>query len=221
MDIVTAIKGRACCRAFLDKPVARETVTAVLEAARWAPSGVNAQPWQVCVVSGASKQQLSAKILEAFRAGESANPDYPYYPSDWFEPYKSRRFACGMALYGALDIKREDKQRRQEVWELNYQFFHAPVGLFFLLDKRLERGSLFDYGMFVQNVMLAARQFELETCPQAALAEYPDIVRQQLGLNDNWLVVCGMAMGYPDRDQAINQYRTEREAVDEFTSWFE
>ncbi|MCW5588777.1 MAG: nitroreductase [Legionellales bacterium] len=219
MNILEAIKGRASCRAFLAKPVDREIIHAILEAARFAPSGTNTQPWQVAVVTEGALQRVSAAILQAHQQ-QTMNPDYQYYPREWFDPYKSRRFACGMALYGALNIQRDDKLRRQQVWELNYQFFGAPVGLFIFIDKRLATGSFMDTGMFIQTIMLAAREFGLETCPQAALAEYPDVVRQQLQLDDNTIILCGMALGYPDRAHAINQYRTQREEVDHFTLWY-
>ncbi len=219
LDVIDAIKHRASVRAFLPTPVARTTLHAILDAARWAPSGVNTQPWQVAVVGGECKQRISAALIQQHRAAVAANPDYQYYPTDWFEPYKSRRFACGMALYGALDIARDDRARRQQVWEMNYAFFGAPVALFFLVDARLALGSWLDNGMFLQNVMLAARGYGLETCPQAALAEYPDTVRQLLSLTPEHRVICGMALGYADHTQAINQYRTERMPVDAFTEW--
>lgn len=221
MDVIKAITERASTRAFLDKPVAKSTVHDILNAARFAPSGVNTQPWSVAVLQDPIKQQLSTFLIEAFRAGTKANLDYQYYPTNWFEPYKTRRFACGMALYGALDIKREDTARRKEVWELNYHFFHAPIGLIFLIDDTLEKGSWMDVAMFIQNVMLAARGFGLETCPQASIAEYPDIVRAILKIPANKLVVCGMALGYADYDHPVNKFRTEREAVDSFTTWYE
>ena len=219
MDVISAIKNRASVRAFLDKAVSRHIISAILDAARWAPSGVNTQPWQVVVLQGDKKNAVSQAMLQQHQVHKSPRADYQYYPSQWFEPYKSRRFACGMALYGALGIERDDVAKRREVWELNYHFFHAPVGLLFFIDAALEKGSWLDYGMFLQNVMLAARGHGLETCPQAALAEHPQIIRELLGIDDDKSLICGMAIGYPDPNQAINQYRTQRAEVDEFTSW--
>lgn len=221
MDIIRAITERASTRAFLDRAVSRETVDAVLDTARWAPSGVNTQPWQVMALTGAAKQRLSDAILAARAAGAAPDPDYHYYPTHWSEPYKSRRFECGMAMYGALNIKREDKQRRQEVWDANYRFFDAPVGLLFLLDRQMEKGSWVDMGMFIQNVMLAALGHGLATCPQASLAEYPKVVRETLGLPDDLALVCGMSLGYPNPDAPVNQYRTSREPVSSFRRWFD
>nr|WP_134082509.1 nitroreductase [Thiohalophilus thiocyanatoxydans] len=221
MTVYEAIHQRRSTRAFVDKPVARETLEAILETARWAPSGVNTQPWQVCVLQGKTKQRLGRAIIDARERGQEATPDYQYYPREWVSPYKERRKACGLALYQALEIGREDHDKQKAAWYRNYRFFDAPVGLLFLIDARLEKGSWLDMGMFIQNVMIAAKGLGLDTCPQASLAEYPDIVRQQLDLPAGLQVVCGMALGYADPDHPINQYRLERLEVDEFTRWYE
>jgi nitroreductase len=176
MNVHDAIKGRASTRAFLNKPVSPEIIKQILAVARWAPSGVNTQPWKVAVIYGETMNIITQKILQARQKGQELHAEYHYYPQEWFEPYKSRRFQCGMALYGAMNIKRDDAAARQHIWELNYHFFGAPVGLIFSINKRLERGSWMDLGMFIQNVMLAARGFQLETCAQASLADYPDII---------------------------------------------
>lgn len=221
MDVLEAIRGRQSTRAFLDKPVARATIEVILDAARWAPSGVNAQPWQVVVVTGGSRQRLSQALLAARVHGEPERPDYDYYPKQWDEPYKSRRRATGLALYRALQIGKDDSDARLKAWSNNYRFFGAPVGLLFFVDRALSQGSWVDMGMFIQNVMLAARGLGLETCPQASLAEYPDIVRSLLGVPESRALVCGMAIGYADRAHPVNSYRTERELVSAFTSWYE
>jgi nitroreductase len=222
MNILDAIKTRASTRAFLDRAVDNTIIEQILDAARWAPSGTNTQPWNVAVVSGERKQQLCEALAVAHQAGQERNPDYRYYPEQWFEPYQSRRFACGMALYQCLGIAREDKAQRQKVWQLNYHAFGAPSILLFFIDRNLEQGSWFDYGMFFENVMLAALEYGLATCAQAALAEYPDIVRTNLGdeYHDK-LLISGMALGYPDKTATINAYRTERNSVEDFTRWFE
>lgn len=221
MDVITAIRDRQSIRAFLDKPVPDALLTQILEAARFAPSGVNTQPWRVAVVGPHHRQEISEAILEAKAQSIPENPDYHYYPTEWFDPYKSRRKACGLALYGALGIAKDDVVRRQAQWYRNYHFFDAPAGFIFYLDARLCQGSWMDMGMFIQNVMLAARGFGLETCSQAALAEYPDIIRRVLHLSRDFAIVCGMAVGYPDLNDPINQYRTERESVDVFTTWYD
>ncbi len=221
MKVSEALKARKSTRAFLDKEVARETVAAVLEAAGHAPSGVNTQPWQVAVVSGARKKVLQERIEAAFRSGQKAQMEFQYYPLTWKEPYKSRRIECGLQLYSTLGITRQDKERRVEQWAANYRAFDAPVMLFFFMDQGLETGSYMDYGMFMQSVMLAAVEHGLATCPQAALGEYPLIVREELGYPSDKILLGGMALGYEDRDALVNSYRTPRLGVDEFTRFFE
>ena len=221
MQTTETMKHRHSTRAFLDKAVAKESVLAILDAARWAPSGVNTQPWRVAVVTGESRERLAEAIISARSEGVQANPDYHYYPQEWFEPYKSRRKATGLALYGALGIGREDKAQQLEAWNNNYRFFGAPVGLLIFIERRMGQGSWIDLGMFVQNILLAAEEQGLSTCPQASLADHPDIVRQQLAIEDNWALACGVALGYADNGAAVNGYRTPRESVEAFTSWHE
>ncbi|MDO8705645.1 MAG: nitroreductase [Sulfuricaulis sp.] len=221
MDVLEAIRQRASTRAYLDKPVDRTMIEAILDVARWAPSGANIQPWQVAVVTGQVGRQIGKALLATRTAGESERPDYRYYPERWSEPYKSRRVACGLALYTALKIGRDDKHARLKSWNNNYSFFGAPVGLFFFLDRSLAQGSWVDMGMFIENVMLAALGHGLATCPQASLAEYPDIVRKLLNVPDSRALICGMALGYPDRSAPVNNYRTQREPAMHFTTWHE
>ncbi|MEJ2360492.1 MAG: nitroreductase [Gammaproteobacteria bacterium] len=220
MDTLQVMQQRHCVRAFLDKPVSETSLRQILDAARWAPSGVNTQPWHVAVVQGEIKQALSRRLLEQRDNDVAPNPDYAYYPDHWVEPYRSRRIQCGKTLYTALDIAREDKQRQRIAWENNYRFFGAPVGLLFFIDRELNQGSWLDLGMFLQNVMLAARATGLDTCPQASLAEYPDVVRNELKLPAEWAMVCGMSLGYADNSQPVNQFRLPREDVDSFTHWY-
>lgn len=221
MNTIESIKTRHATRGYLDKPVERELIEKILDAARFAPSGVNTQPWQVAVVQGNTKQQLAEQIIAAKENNQSPNPDYAYYPERWDEPYKSRRKDCGLALYQALEIQRKDTEKQKQAWDNNYRFFNAPVGLLFFIDKQLNQGSWLDMGMFLQNIMLAATHYGLNTCPQAALAEYPDIVRSLLNFDEKYAVVCGMALGYEDKTHPANRYRLDRESVDNFTCWFE
>lgn len=221
METLDAIRQRASTRAFLDKPVDRGLIETLLEAARWAPSGVNTQPWQVAVVTGQPKEKLSQALAAARAAGTPDHPDYAYYPAVWPEPYKSRRKACGLALYQSQGITLEDTQGRMTAWLNNYHFFGAPVGLLFFVDKSLATGSWVDMGLFIQNVMLAAVDRGLATCPQAAIAEYPDIVREILKVPADRALICGMSLGYADTDAPVNHYRTAREPVSAFTSWYD
>lgn len=221
LDVRQAIQERRSVRAFLNKPVPTSLVESILEVARFAPSGVNTQPWQVAVVGSQHRQKITADILLAKEQGVPENPDYAYYPDTWFDPFKERRKACGLALYGALGIAKDDVTKRKVQWYRNYAFFDAPVALIFYLNAKLCKGSWMDMGMFLQNVMLAARGFGLETCPQAALAEYPDVIRKHLIISADYHIVCGMALGYADWSQPVNQYRTAREDVAQFTQWFD
>jgi len=219
MNTAEAMRKRWAARAFISKEVSRRDVVEILDAARWAPSGSNIQPWKVAALTGQAKQKLGAALAAARSAGEPQRPDFEYYPGQWSAPYDERRKACGLALYAALEIKREDKARRMEAWLANYDFFGAPVGLVFMMDRALNLGSLLDMGMFIQNVALAAMDKGLATCPQAAIAEYPDIVRRLLGAPESAMVVCGMALGWPDPAAPVNRYRTERAPVEEFAAF--
>lgn len=221
MQLSEIIIKRKATRAFLDKPVAVETIKRILELASHAPSGVNTQPWEVAVVSGEKKKQLDKLLESEFRSGKKSAMDYQYYPKQWEEPFKSRRKACGMKMYSTLQISRDDKQRQLDQWAANYRAFDAPVALFFFMNKLAETGSFLDYGMFLQSVMLAAVDEGLATCPQAALAEYPLIVKKELGYDEDSIMLCGMALGYEDTTAVVNSYRLDREDVMNFTKIFD
>ncbi len=220
MNVNEALTERKSVRAFLDKSVHQEKIVKILQAARHAPSGTNAQPWQVAVVTGGKKDQLTRAMETAFRKDGLGTMDYTYYPLEWHEPYKKRRVSCGAQLYSALNIERRDKARRLEQWVANYRAFEAPVILFFFLDPFMEKGSFLDYGMFLQSVMLAALEEGLATCPQAALGQYPALVKEALGYNPETILICGMALGYEDKEAPVNNYRTPREDVELFTRFF-
>jgi len=221
MSIKEVLQQRKSTRAYLDKPLDLALVREVLDAARHAPSGVNTQPWKVAVESGETKDRLTSAMETAFRDGEKGKMDYQYYPQEWVGDYKDRRKACGLQMYSALEISREDKERQINQWAANYRGFDAPVILFFFMDGVMETGSWLDYGMFIQSVMLTATEMGLATCPQAALGEYPAIVKQHLGFADDTVLLCGMAMGYEDTEAVINSYRTPREEVENFARFFE
>ena len=220
MDVKQALSERKSTRSFLDKEVPIEIVNAIIEQAKTAPSGVNTQPWQIAVITGNSKTILCNKLEETFRAGNKGTMDYNYYPSEWAGEYKERRKACGILMYSTLEISREDKQKQIDQWALNYQAFGAPVVLLFFIDRSLEKGSFMDYGMFLQSVMLSAVEHGLATCPQAALGEYPEIVRQEYPFFKDKVVLCGMALGYEDKTKVINSYRTPREDLSQIVQYY-
>lgn len=221
MLVSEALEKRKSTRAFLQQDVEKEKIERILNAARHAPSGVNSQPWQVAVVRGETKQKLQEKMESTFRGGEKGTMDYQYYPVQWEEPYKGRRKACGLQMYSTLNITREDKQRQLDQWAANYRAFDAPVMLLFFMDSIMDAGSYIDYGMFLQSIMLTAVEEGLATCPQAALGEYPKIVKEALGYPEDTVVMCGMALGYEDTEALVNTYRTPREEVSEFTRFFD
>jgi len=181
-----------------------------------APSGTNTQPWQVHVLTGAARARLAAAIVAAYDDPEQArshSEEYAYYPREWVEPYLGRRRKVGWDLYGLLGIGKADKTRMHAQHRRNYQFFDAPVGLIFTIDRVMEQGSWLDYGMFLQNVMVAARARGLDTCPQAAFTQFHRIIGRELQLDDAQMVVCGMSLGYADMSRIENTLVTERAPV--------
>lgn len=219
MDVLEAIATRRSLRGFRPDPVPRETIEAILAAAARAPSGSNIQPWQVRVTMGAEKARLSAALRAAHLAGERAEREYHYYPRAWREPYLARRRATGWGLYALLGIGKGDREATAEQHRRNYDFFGAPVGLFFLMDRDMELGSWLDCGMFVQNVMLAARGHGLDTCPQAAFCDHHRIVRRELSLPDDRIMVCGMSLGHADPAEPANRLVTARENIEKFVTF--
>ena len=220
-DIVDeAIASRRSVRAFLPTPVPDETVKDILRVASRAPSGTNMQPWKVYVVTGERKEELSRTILDSGIRPEKIEWDeYRYYPEQFFEPYLTRRRTVGFALYSLLGIGRRDVERMRAQHDRNFTFFDAPVGMIFTIDRRLNVGSWVDHGMFLQNVMIAARGRGLHTCPQAAFAPYHRQIRPLLGIPDEEIVVCGMALGYEDASKPENALRSERAPVEEFVTF--
>lgn len=222
MTIEQAITSRRSLRKFLPTPIERQTIEEILRLASRAPSGTNMQPWKVRVVGGAAKAALSQAIVAAhYEKSDRYVPEYKYYPDHFPEPYKTRRRKVGWDLYGLLGIEKGDGDKMMDQHARNYMFFDAPVGMIFTIDKVLNTGSWLDYGMFLQNVMLAARGHGLHTCPQAAFAGYHAILREQLDIPETEAVVCGMTIGYADMSAAENTLETEREPVSAFTTFYD
>ncbi len=213
------IKDRRSVRAFLPDPVPLKTVRHILDVAAHSPSGTNVQPWLVHVVTGAVRDRLVEAVLERREAESGGDGSYEYYPSEWFEPYLSRRRKLGWDMYGLLGIERGDKAAMRAQHSRNLMFFDAPVGLFFSIDGGLKLGSWLDIGMFVQTVMLAARGQGLHTCPQVAWVNYQETVRQIVGMPDDHDLLCAMSMGYEDKSAPINRLRSEREPSENFAKF--
>ena len=219
-----AITSRRSIRAFLDKPVAREDLERILEVAARAPSGTNTQPWKVYVLTGQARQDLSDAILAVHTDPEQARQhteEYAYYPREWVSPFIDRRRKVGWDLYSLLGLTRDNKAGMAAQHARNFAFFDAPVGLIFTIDRIMEQGSWLDYGMFLQNIMVAARGRGLDTCPQAAFTQYHRIIAVQLGLPANETVVCGMALGWADPGKIENSLITEREPLAGFVRFVE
>jgi len=215
-EVFAAARTRRSIRAYKPDPVSIETVREIVALGRHAPSGSNIQPWRVHAMIGATLKRVGTAIQQAFLDGDPGKRDYDYYTDPIEEPWLARRRACGWGLYGTLGIGRGDHAKSKAYRARNYDFFGAPAGLVFTIDRKLERGSWLDYGMFLQTIMLAARARGLHTCPEAAIASYPDIVRRELGITRDWIVICGMAMGYADPDDVINTFQPPRIEVDEY-----
>ncbi len=217
MNIIDAIKSRISTRTFLDKPVSEETVREILEIARWAPSGGNLQPWKVHVVMGAGRERLIETVKKAIGDNPFADEaELAIYPPKLGEPWRSRRFAVGEEMYARLGIPRDDKPARLQWLLKNYQFFGAPVGLFFSLPRQFDKGQWAHLGMFMLSLALAATDKGLASCMQEAWAARAKTVSAFLGLADDEQLYCGMALGYADPDAPVNKLRSSRAEVDEF-----
>jgi len=219
-----AITSRRSIRAYLPTQVAREDIESILDVASRAPSGTNTQPWKVYVLTGEAKNRLSSEVLRAHNDPALAKQhaeEYSYYPREWVAPYIDRRRKVGWDLYALLGLTRENKTGMHAQHGRNYLFFDAPVGIIFTIDRIMEQGSWLDYGMFLQNIMVAARARGLDTCPQAAFTQFHKIIGEVLQLPSNEMVVCGMSLGYADMSRVENTLVTERAPSSEFTKYFD
>ena len=214
-----AITSRHSIRAFLPTAVPRETIEQILAVASRAPSGTNTQPWKVHVLTGASRAALSQALCAAYDDPEEHKrhtEEYAYYPTQWASPYIERRRKVGWDLYGLLGITKTDKSRMHAQHRRNYQFFGAPVGFIFTIDRILQQSSWLDYGMFLQSIMVAARARGLDTCPQAAFTPYHRLIAAHLQLPASEMVVCGMSLGHADTAAVENTLVTGREPPSAF-----
>ncbi len=225
-SVESAIQSRMSVRAFTKEPISREIVTKLLNLSARAPSGTNTQPWKAYVLEGALLQDLCQQVCSTYDSiaknpelEKEYQPNYDYYPGKWFSPYIDRRRENGWSLYGLLGIAKGEKEKMHAQHRKNFEFFGAPVGIFFTIDKELGRGSMLDYGMFLQNFMIAARGEGLHTCPQAAWNSYSKIILPFVGAGDHEMLVCGMALGHADKSDIVNTFHTPRVSAEEFTTW--
>jgi nitroreductase len=220
MNVADAIDSRMSCRTFLPTPIPESTLRQILECARRSPSGGNLQPWFVHVLTGAPLAQLLARVaaqVPQHPLGERG--EYNVYPERLGEPYRSRRFKCGEGLYALLGIARGDKPRRLRQYACNFELFGAPVALFFSIDRAMGAAQWADMGMFMQSIMLLAREHGLHTCAQESWSGWYRTLGEFLKLPAQRMLFCGMALGHRDESAPVNRLRTERAALEEFASF--
>ena len=220
-SVTDAVVTRRSLRAFLPIPVSTDLLQEILTTASRAPSGTNMQPWNVHLLTGNSLRKVSEAVLEDFDNDVPYDEEQPYYPDKFFEPYLARRRKVGWDLYTLVGIEKGDKQKMKAQHRRNYEFFSAPAGAVFTIHRDLNIGSWLDYGMYLQNVMLLAREAGLHTCPQAAFCGYHKSIRRALPLKDEEVVVCGMTIGYADFSAVENTLETERADASEFLKLYD
>ncbi len=212
MNVAEALKTRVSIRAFKPDPVPEAHLREILDVARWAPSGGNLQPWRVIAVAGDAKDAVISLAKEQF-PGEIG--ERFVYPPNLWDPHRSRRFKVGEDMYAILGVPREDRAGRLKQFMRNYEFFGAPIGLFFVIDKRMGYGQWAHMGMFMQSVALAALERGVSSCMQECWATLREPLAAHFGLGDSEMIYCGMALGFADDSAPINALRSERAEVDE------
>ena len=219
MNVSDAIATRKSIRAFKSDPVSRNTVEEILTHAARAPSGGNLQPWKVYALLGEARDALVRRMAEVRKTSPLGTaPEYHIYPPDLTEPYKSRRHRIGEMMYATMNIPRENKAARVNFFSRNWEFFGAPVGLIFTIDRQMQQGQWADLGMFLQNIMLLAREHGLHTCAQEAWAMFHPQIREYLNVPRDEMIFCGMALGHADAAAPANALMTERAPLSEFAT---
>lgn len=221
MNVKEAFISRRSVRRFLPDQISKDKIKNILECSAFAPSGHNIQPWHVYVVEGEKKQAITNSILESIKNGSAKNfkQEFDYYPTEWFEPFISRRRAVGFELYKLLDIKRDDFEARDKQMHENFHFFGAPLGMFITMDRRLATGTFMDVGMFIQSILVAARGEGLHTCGQVAFTRFHKIIADHLNFKENEMLVCGISIGYEDTNAPENSLRVEKLKYTDFTTF--
>ncbi|MFM2301618.1 MAG: hypothetical protein RLZZ84_1354 [Pseudomonadota bacterium] len=220
MNVTEAVNSRRSIRAFKDQPVDQAVLARVLEQAQRAPSGGNTQPWNAVILAGDPLQQLLGKVAEVIPQGPAAySPEYSIYPSELDGAYATRRFGVGEAMYAALDIPRDDKASRLKWFGRNFQAFGAPVLMLVHTPRYMGPPQWSDIGMWLQTVMLLLREAGLDSCAQEAWAVYSKQIRECVGIPEDHIFFCGLAIGHGDRDHAVNQFPVARAPLDEVVRW--
>ena len=221
MELKKAIEKRYSVRGYLNKNVEKDTVKNILEVAKRAPSGVNSQPWKVYVVMGETRDNLVKEACENIDKGNIEKEQYQVYPTERPDWYRARQRASGFALYGALGIGKEDKDKRMAQARKNYEFFGAPVGIFITVNNTVGPNGWGHVGHFVQNICLAAVDAGLATCLQEAWAGFPNLIKKHINYGDDEILWCGIALGYEDPEHPANSFRTEREEFESYAKILE
>ena len=220
LTVDEAILSRRSVRGYLPTPVLRESVEHILQVASRAPSGTNTQPWKVHVLTGAALKGLSDAVLDAFyNDTDPHGNDRTHYLEKWRDPYLARRRKVGWDLYDLVGIKKGDREKTKSFHAKNFRFFGAPVGMIFTIDQDMGWMSWLDYGMFLQNICIAARGQGLHTCAQASWGTYHTVVEKELGLSGQELVHVGMSLGHEDTEAPQNNLATVREPLEDFVTF--
>ena len=221
MNVKEAFLSRRSVRRFLSKPVPKDKIKNILECSAFAPSGHNIQPWHVYVVEGKKKEAITNSILESIKDGSAKEfkQEFDYYPTEWFEPFISRRRAVGFELYKLLNIGREDFEARDKQMQENFHFFGAPLGMFITMDRRLATGTFMDVGMFIQSILVSARGEGLHSCGQVAFTKFHTLIADQLNFKENEMLVCGVSVGYEDTSAPENSLRVEKLDYTDYTTF--
>jgi len=219
MTVTEALRRRISTRAFLPTPLPESLVREILDVARWAPSGGNLQPWKIIVVAGSARDSIVALAKNRAAQAPDESSDHPVYPPNLWEPYRTRRFKVGEDMYALLGISRADRAARLARFASNYEFFGAPVGMFFIIDERMGHGQWAHLGMFMQSIALAALERGVSSCMQEAWASLRSTLKSHFQLSAHEMVYCGMALGYADQSAAVNSLRSERAPVEEFAQF--
>ncbi len=219
MELLEGIETRKSIRAFKSTPVPEEIMRKILKTAGKSPSFTNTQPWEVAVVSGRKKEELGKILYELAESGVAINRDLGS-PKAWPPELDRRIREHGARRFEALGIERADEQQRKELRLSNFKFYEAPWALFLFMDSALSSWSIFDMGLFTQSIVLAAHSFGLGSCIQASLADYPDAVREFLGIPETKQLILGISIGYPDFEARLNAYQSLRVSLDDFVQWY-
>ncbi len=219
MELLEGIETRKSIRAFKSTPVSRETMERILKAAGNSPSQINTQPWEVAVVTGKKKEELSKIIYDLANSGTTPNPDVPFQAT-WPLEMEKRLGSQVERRFKSLGIERANEEQRKELRLANFKFFGAPCVLFILMDSTLGPWSLVDLGVFVQSIGLAAHSLGLGSCLQASSVGYPDAIRRYLDIPKNKKIILAISLGYPDFEARMNVYRSQKIGIEEFVKWY-